>query len=52
MTTPISNTMPSVDASQLASTAQKNDGMIRDAFLKLLVAQLANQDPLKPMEGT
>jgi len=26
--------------------------MDREAFLKLLVAQLRNQDPLKPMEGT
>ena len=29
-----------------------DDPMGRDAFMKMLVAQLKNQDPLNPMEGT
>ncbi|WDP89807.1 MAG: flagellar hook capping protein [Desulfobacter sp.] len=33
-------------------TAQKNDALGRDAFLTMLVAQLKNQDPLNPMDGT
>lgn len=32
--------------------AQKNDALGRDAFLTMLVAQLENQDPLNPMDGT
>jgi len=32
--------------------AEKNDALGQDAFLKMLVAQLQNQDPLNPMEGS
>ncbi len=31
---------------------KKDDGLGKEAFLKLLVEQLKNQDPLKPMDGT
>ena len=31
---------------------QKEDALGQDAFLKMLVAQLQNQDPLNPMEGS
>lgn len=33
-------------------TEEKKDPLGRDAFLTMLVAQLQNQDPLNPMEGT
>ena len=33
-------------------TSQPNDHMGKDAFLKLLVAQLKYQNPLSPMDGT
>ncbi len=39
-------------ASPLFSAASGNQAMGKDAFLKLLVAQIANQDPLKPMDDT
>ena len=32
------------------ATALKSDGLGRDAFLKLLVTQLQNQDPTQPKE--
>ncbi|MFO7912552.1 MAG: FlgD immunoglobulin-like domain containing protein, partial [Desulfotignum sp.] len=32
--------------------AEKDDALGQDAFLTMLVAQLENQDPLNPMEGT
>lgn len=32
--------------------ADKEDALGRDAFLTMLVAQLQNQDPLNPMDGT
>jgi len=35
-----------------AAEAPQQGTMDREAFLKLLVAQLSHQDPLKPMEGT
>ncbi|MEQ1672144.1 MAG: flagellar hook assembly protein FlgD [Hyphomicrobium sp.] len=34
------------------STAIKKETLDYDAFLKLLVAQMQNQDPLKPMDST
>src|SRR5437879_6019254 len=34
------------------AAAPKNDALSRDAFLKLLVAQLSHQDPTQPMQGT
>ncbi len=32
--------------------SEKNDALGQDAFLTMLVAQLQNQDPLNPMDGT
>jgi flagellar basal-body rod modification protein FlgD len=46
-TDPTSNTSGST-----ASTTGGQAAMDKQAFLKLLVAQLSHQDPLKPMEGT
>jgi flagellar basal-body rod modification protein FlgD len=56
MTTPIGATTSITDTTQVkpgglaAATGQQP--MDKQAFLKLLVAQISNQDPLKPMEGT
>ncbi len=35
-----------------SSEPKQNSALDKDAFLKLLVAQLSNQDPLQPTEGT
>ena len=35
-----------------AGSLQSSTGLDKDSFLKLLVAQISNQDPLSPMEGT
>ena len=51
---PISGITPSqsiTGAGQTGSASTvKNDGLGQDAFLQLLLAQLKNQDPFKPME--
>lgn len=45
-----SSTAASTDSPLSAATG--NQAMGKDAFLKLLVAQIAHQDPLKPMDDT
>ncbi len=57
MTTPITSATSSAPAGATNSTgsltkAAGGQSMDREAFLKLLVAQISHQDPLKPMEGT
>lgn len=53
MTTPVTSTTSSTNTTSLAAaTPSPAKPLDREAFLKLLVAQIANQDPLKPMEGT
>src|SRR3954465_6739102 len=51
----ISNTSGASQAAQTQQLAQQlgnNNGLDKNAFLKLLVAQMKNQDPLKPMDNT
>lgn len=52
MTSTIANITPFSDptAGPASRTARREMG--RDEFLKLLTVQLANQDPLKPMDDT
>ncbi|WKB54471.1 flagellar hook assembly protein FlgD [Eleftheria terrae] len=52
MTTSVSNT-PSSSASSLygSSTVESKDPSAQDRFLKLLVTQMQNQDPLNPMDN-
>jgi len=40
------------DAGSANSTSSAMQGLGRDAFLRLMVAQMANQDPLSPMSET
>jgi flagellar basal-body rod modification protein FlgD len=46
------NGIASASSGTTAAAPQKSDALSRDAFLKLLVAQLSHQDPTQPMEGT
>jgi flagellar basal-body rod modification protein FlgD len=57
MTTPIeaigriaAATAPSTDTT--ATTQTKNDALGKDAFLKLMVAQLKYQNPMSPLDGS
>lgn len=50
MTTPISAAVASSAGG--ATSSKSNSTVDYDAFLKLLIAQLKNQDPTKPMDST
>ncbi len=56
MTSPIQGTTTPTAATSTASPASAaaaaTTGLGQDAFLKLLMAQLSNQDPLNPVQGT
>lgn len=53
MTSPINSTSSSSAANAVSSAASSGSKPLdKEAFLKLLVAQISNQDPMKPMEGT
>jgi flagellar basal-body rod modification protein FlgD len=49
---PIGSTSTSTAATQTAASGQSAPADYKDMFLQLLVAQLKNQDPLNPMDGT
>lgn len=51
MTTPISSSTSGSSVASAAATAMNNT-LNQDTFLKLLVAQLQNQDPMNPTDGT
>ena len=51
MTTPVTGSVPALTSTPLAGSAPKADAMGKDAFLKLLVAQLKYQNPLSPTDG-
>lgn len=45
------NGAAATDNASAASTTTTRDSLGQDAFLKLLTTQLANQDPLNPMDN-
>lgn len=47
----VNNTSSTTTADTTSPAAQKSN-LDKEAFLKLLVAQISHQDPLKPMDGT
>ncbi len=53
MVNAVNNTTASTTQSSAAPTAtQANDTLGKNDFMTLLIAQMKNQDPLKPMDGT
>ena len=51
-TGPVTGTPGATDSSDGAGAALPTDQMGRDTFLKLMVAQLRNQDPMNPTDST
>lgn len=48
----VTDTQTQTQASKSTSKKNASDELGKDAFLKLLVTQLSNQDPLSPMNDT
>jgi len=50
--TPVSNSSPASGTDAASSSTTPNPSVSEDMFLQLLVAQIKNQDPLNPADGT
>ncbi len=51
MTTPVQGTTSATAAAATAAASTSQTAATQDRFLKLLVTQLQNQDPLNPMDN-